>query len=442
MRFGPVTISLVLIQRSQGDPCSDLDRRLQLGAGSYSKGDCCHGLFWKVSRGSGPICHHSASTKDACPSNHRVLIDEAKHKLGLLQPQNEHKTTEVPTTRKPDTVFRTLEASEADTTKKLKPTKQMKSSALLTSTSSPVSETRQMQNGWKLPDGPITLDPLIKNHPGPMELLILGDIGHANSLLKKTLRNARRKVGATADSAIILGDNFYPRGLVSGISDPQIKAVLEDLLMKELPGLSFHAVLGNHDWMGNADAQLEYSSMNPRWIMPYYFFNRRFITSDGAVTCIWFLETGSIDGRDTDALDPSIQLRWLDTTLGQEGCTWKIVVGHRPIYDAGEYHDNKQMITALKDRFARHGVHLYISGHDHQTEVLYNETVSPTRYIITGLTSERREKIQKKDHPLYVWSDVMNLAFVHLSISRDHLVYRVHAATDESSLDPLYEGTI
>jgi tartrate-resistant acid phosphatase type 5 len=385
-----------------GEPCADLDRLLGLNAGSYPKGPYCHALFWQVSRGAGPICFHSTASERTCPNEHPVTAEEAREEFARLS---------------------TLWDSRSEA--------QMR----------PAHTRARAESGeWVRPSGPVDLEPFVKEASPNVDLLIFGDIGYANDMLTSVARTARRKLGSVVDAAILLGDNFYPVGIRTDVRDPQFTDVFENIVTRELPHIDFHAILGNHDWMGNADAQLEYSSIHPQWIMPYYHYRRRFISADGTNTCVWFLNTEHAVPK-RGRFDPG-QLEWLAATLQDPSCDWKVVVGHHPIYDAGEYRDTKWFIDVIRPMLEKNGVSVYISGHEHQSQVLHNPNISSVHYLISGCTAERRSGQKQPSHPMLVWQDTATLAFVQLSVSRDQLVYRFHKGAGDPTAEPLYEGVI
>ena len=73
--------------------------------------------------------------------------------------------------------------------------------------------------------------------------------------------------------ALLLGDNFYPEG-VNSVDDPQWLSKFETPYTPLK--LQFFASLGNHDYGGNVEAQVQYSKKNPTWVMPsrYYKFTK------------------------------------------------------------------------------------------------------------------------------------------------------------------------
>jgi hypothetical protein len=59
-----------------------------------------------------------------------------------------------------------------------------------------------------------------------------------------------------------------------------------------------------------------------------------------------------------------------------------VVVGHHPIYSAGHYGDDARLIARLGPILARHGVQLYINGHEHNYE--RTRAIAGTTYLTVG----------------------------------------------------------
>jgi hypothetical protein len=104
-------------------------------------------------------------------------------------------------------------------------------------------------------------------------------------------------------------------------------------------------VLGNHDYMGNPLAQIEFTSHpnNPLqlWQMPhnYYSFSHQnadffALDTNGCQGHVQQSHPGTID-------DLMTQMSWLDTSLNSSNSSnshWKFVIGHHPMYNKGKGH--------------------------------------------------------------------------------------------------------
>lgn len=163
--------------------------------------------------------------------------------------------------------------------------------------------------------------------------------------------------------AILAGDNIYNNGEIE-----KINAVFErpyQPLLKQ--GVKFHACLGNHDIRtDNGDPQVSYQGFNMQG--RYYTFRRNSVQ-------FFALDTNH-------NADWKNQLIWLDQELSRTDAPWKIVFGHHQIYSSGNYGVNQPLIKVLTPIFKKHGVQLYINGHDHNYE--RTRTINGTTYLICG----------------------------------------------------------
>ena len=76
------------------------------------------------------------------------------------------------------------------------------------------------------------------------------------------------------------------------------------------------------------------------------------------------------------------QMTWLRQALAASRAPWKVLVGHHPIYSAGHYGDDREAIGRLTPLLRRHGVQLYINGHDHNYE--RSRPINGTTYLTVG----------------------------------------------------------
>lgn len=280
-----------------------------------------------------------------------------------------------------------------------------------------------------------TVPPVLVFTSDSLRLIAYGDTGYDNEELRKTAGMVRKKYANNIHAAILLGDNFYPSGLTSE-RDPQFKRVFQNIIAKDTV-YPYFAVLGNHDHLGDARAQLALHSIDARWNMPNYFYLQRFSAHRFDV-CIWFLDTDC--NRFTTE-----QANWLDRTLTSEKitCRWLIVTAHHPIFTVGEYNDNRHLKTNLLPILLKHGVHLYISGHEHQSQVMKARDGSGPTFLVAGANAEPRPPFStRRDHPMYVWSEPKHLAFLVLEISHDKIEYSFRRSTGGRDADPIYLGEI
>jgi hypothetical protein len=95
------------------------------------------------------------------------------------------------------------------------------------------------------------------------------------------------------------------------------------------------------------------------------------------------------------------QLSWLDHELDRSTLTWRVVVGHYPIFSNGSHGDNDELISCLLPLLKKHRVDLYICGHDHN---IAQTSHGETHMIITGTGSKflpppRRDDVRYRSLP-------------------------------------------
>ncbi|HIK05692.1 MAG TPA: metallophosphoesterase [Trichormus sp. M33_DOE_039] len=172
------------------------------------------------------------------------------------------------------------------------------------------------------------------------------------------------------DLVVLAGDNIYNNGEIE-----KIQAVFErpyqDLLKR---GVKFQACLGNHDIRtDNGEPQVKYPGFNMKG-RRYYTFRREQVQ-------FFALDTNN-------NADWQNQLTWLETELSSSNAAWKVVFGHHPIYSSGVYGSNQDFIKTFTPLFKKHGVQLYINGHEHSYERTRN--IDGTTYLICGAGAGNR----------------------------------------------------
>ncbi|MFZ0407984.1 MAG: metallophosphoesterase [Cyanobium sp.] len=197
-----------------------------------------------------------------------------------------------------------------------------------------------------------------------LHVLAIADSGGGNAAQQAVADqmaavHGRRKV----DLVIMAGDNIYDQGdlqRVEATFTRPYRALLQ-------AGVPFHAVLGNHDIRtGNGDPQVRYPlfGMKGRW----YSLRRgpvEFFMLDTNVNAAW-----------------QHQLPWLKQALASSTAPWKVVVGHHPIRSSGFYGDDPVAIARLVPWMRRHGVQLYINGHEHNYE--RSKPIDGITYLTVG----------------------------------------------------------
>lgn len=250
------------------------------------------------------------------------------------------------------------------------------------------------------PSSPVTP---VKN---ALHFLVIGDWGRngqeGQAETSGRLAAAARKLDA--EFVISTGDNFYPSGVAS-TRDPHWKTSFEDVYTDHALQVEWNVVLGNHDYRGNPQAEVDYTQVSRRWHLPARYYTRRYEAGEdsGVQVQFFFIDTSPMidDYRQQPGKyavadqDMAAQLRWLDAELGQSTARWKLVVGHHPVYTVGKRKKKAgggvqaELEKALVPLLEKHRVQAYLAGHEHDLQVI-RRPGGTVHYLVSGAGSETR----------------------------------------------------
>lgn len=202
-----------------------------------------------------------------------------------------------------------------------------------------------------------------------LSLLIVGDTGK-DTLRRTNVVDAMRRHAKrwNPNAAMLLGDNFYERG-VESVDDPRFRSDFESLFDSESFDMPFYVCLGNHDVLGNAEAQVQYTQRSRRWELPARYYQSRLTAGDADVD-FFVLDTSTLlhDGDESDE-----QEAWLRETLSNSDADYRIVVGHHPVLTGGQHEVDGRIRRVLAPIFQEFAIDLYLSGHDHDLQLLESD---------------------------------------------------------------------
>jgi acid phosphatase len=239
----------------------------------------------------------------------------------------------------------------------------------------------------------------VKNQPTTLEFsnitfdeqdvnfLIIGDWGAGGVIQKNVSTSMEKTIPKDYIQFVVsTGDNFYPSG-VSSTSDNQWKTKFHNVYKGKLQEMNWYSVLGNHDYGLNPQAQIEYSKVFTNWVMPnnYYSFSKNIDNTTVDFFCIdtQMLIKGSKEDKEK-------QFQWLEKELTASKSRWKICIGHHMIRSHGVYGDQPFMMKTIKPLLDKHNVTLYLSGHDHDLQLIKAD--NDTFYqLISGAGGGARE---------------------------------------------------
>lgn len=273
------------------------------------------------------------------------------------------------------------------------------------------------------------------------QFIAVGDMGTGGSGQAEVAAAMTRKAEQDSISfVLILGDNFYESG-VRSVQDAQWQTKFEKMYWQPCLQVPFYAVLGNHDYRQNPQAQVEYTRIGTRWKMPARYYTFVHPIDDSTNIQFFCLDTyplskGALDEdswsptEPIDTLSARAQLQWLETELQKSTARWKIVLGHHTIYSGGAHGDNPELASLLEPLLIRYDVDIYLCGHDHHLELL--QPINGVYYIISGAGGKRRD-VTWRDNTIYA---ATNLGFVWFRISRKDIF--VEFLRRNSELDYAY----
>ena len=238
-----------------------------------------------------------------------------------------------------------------------------------------------------------------KSVPLPAEadafkFFVIGDWGRNGEHHQQDVANVMGQAGDNFEPEFVInvGDNFYCCGVAS-TTDPQWQVSFENVYKAHSLNIPWYSILGNHDYHGNPQAQIDYSKVSQRWKMPARYFTNvqegvRFVYLDTNPFNKKYVKNAH-EYADVAQQDTKKQLAWLDSVLTTSPEVWKIVVGHHPVFSTGKHGHTPELIEQLKPILDKHHVQAYFCGHDHDLQH-QQPADSGVAYFVSGAGSESR----------------------------------------------------
>ncbi|KAI3455116.1 hypothetical protein Pfo_011779 [Paulownia fortunei] len=234
-----------------------------------------------------------------------------------------------------------------------------------------------------------------KRNGDSIAFLVVGDWGRCGNYNQSRVASQMGDIGEKLgiDFVISTGDNFYDNGL-KGVNDPLFQGSFTNIYTAKSLQNPWYIVLGNHDYLGNTEAQLSRAlrKLDNRW-----HCKRNFIVGAGIVDIVFIDTTPFVnqyfdnpkkqkfDWKNVLPRDKylSALLKNLDLALEQSRAPWKIVVGHHTMKSIGYHGDTLEIVDQVLPILEAHKVDMYINGHDHCLEHLSNKKGS-MQFLTSG----------------------------------------------------------
>ncbi|KAL1541754.1 Purple acid phosphatase 17 [Salvia divinorum] len=234
---------------------------------------------------------------------------------------------------------------------------------------------------------------------GTLRFLVVGDWGRRGEFNQSQVASQMGRIGEEMDIDFVVstGDNFYDNGL-KGVEDPNFVESFTNVYTHKSLQKQWFSVLGNHDYRGDAVAQLSplLRKIDTRWLCL-----RSFVV-DAEVAELFFVDTSPFveeyftspgdhvyDWRDVypPKTYTSHLLKDLELELKNSKATWKIVVGHHAIRSVSHHGDTQELVDQLLPILEANDVDLYLNGHDHCLQRI-SDTKSPIQFLTSGAGSK------------------------------------------------------
>lgn len=230
--------------------------------------------------------------------------------------------------------------------------------------------------------------------------LVVGDWGRDGAQHQRDVAVGMGKAARELGSRFILsvGDNFYESG-VQTAHDAQWKTSFEDIYTDAALQVPWYVALGNHDYKGNPQAQIDYAATSARWKMPSRYYKVSGDTAGLPGVDLFAIDTSPLVHKYSEKAEAAIaanvtqqdtaaQLAWLDRELAASTALMKLVFGHHTIRSGGSGHgETPELVELVRPILVKHGVSAYINGHDHDLQHIRRDGLD---YVLCGAGSEVR----------------------------------------------------
>lgn len=213
------------------------------------------------------------------------------------------------------------------------------------------------------PAAPATTAPPSTDPDAPLaRFAVLGDAGVRNSTQARVAAQvaAADRQGRPFDALLITGDLIYEDG-DSELTDASVIRPYAATFTKP----EIIAALGNHDTESDEGSDIMRRLGRPSSV---------YVQDVGPVRVV------SLNSNNVN----SGQTSWLGRVLDQPRPTtsWLIAVMHHPAFSSGEHGSEDSVRRSWAPLFARHGLDLALSGHDHNYE--RTKPQNGVTYIVSG----------------------------------------------------------
>lgn len=235
---------------------------------------------------------------------------------------------------------------------------------------------------------------------GPLTFYIANDLGRNGYYEQRPIAELMGRMAETVGPECVFaaGDVHHFDGVAS-TADPLWTTNFETIYAHPELMISWHPILGNHEYRGCTQAVLDYSKVSRRWVMPARYYTKSYSHKGVSIRFVLIDTTPLIERYRKDPEEypdaagqhAEQQLRWLDSTLTAAKEQWVVVIGHHPIYAITGKADSERtdLQARLDPILCRHHVDLYVAGHIHNFQH-YRASGSDIDYVVNSSASLAR----------------------------------------------------
>lgn len=207
---------------------------------------------------------------------------------------------------------------------------------------------------------------------------IISDMGETLNYPNDSIAIALNSLAPIVQPRFIIssGDFFHDDGVKSA-DDSLWQVINAKIFVSPFMKVDIYPINGNHEYIGNPMAPIEYSAKNQHWKMEAlnYTFVKK-IDSSSFVRFIMIDTSPFLKKYKNDSKYSRVNLQdwkktvvWLDSVLCTSKEKWKVVVGHHPVYtsDFGQG-STSELIKYVDPLLRKYNVDFYFSGHIHKFE--------------------------------------------------------------------------
>jgi tartrate-resistant acid phosphatase type 5 len=266
-----------------------------------------------------------------------------------------------------------------------------------------LSCTSFTENPLPVPETTQTIQ--LKKYSDGFNFFVISDPGKNGIKSQKKMANqmALQADNMNPEFIVSCGNNFQAEG-VESVDDPLWKSDFENVYKKSSLQVDWYPVLGNRDYKGNSQAEIDYSKISSRWRLKSRFYTFVRQINDSVSARFIFLDTAPLINRyyqkegysEIAKQDSARQIAWLKAILANSKEQWKLVFGHHSIYSANLNEGNSsELIQRIKPILEKYKVQFYISGHDRDLQHL-KEIGGKLDYMVCGTGGESQSSVTKE----------------------------------------------